>query len=71
MWLMRPLGVIFFEFHRFNYVSNGFEHEINPVEWGARVWGWVADPIAYLYVVGVFVWAPGDVGGDDVLTSFV
>ncbi len=65
------IGRDFLEFYHVGFASGRFEREVDPIKWGARVRGWVADPIAYLYVAGVLVWAPRDAGGDDVLASFV
>ncbi len=65
------IGRDFLEFYHVGFASGGFKHEVDPIEWGARVRGWVADPIACLYVVSVLIWAPGDAGSDDVLAFFV
>ncbi|CAK9206213.1 unnamed protein product [Sphagnum troendelagicum] len=61
----------FLEFYHVGYVLVGFKHEVYPVEWGARVGGWAANPIACSYVASALIWAPRDAGDDDVLTSFV
>jgi hypothetical protein len=65
------IGRDFLEFYHVGFASGGFEHEVDPIEWGARVRGWVADLIACLYVASVLVWVLGDAGDDDVLASFV
>ncbi len=64
------IGRDFLEFYHVGFASGEFEHKVDPIEWGARVRGWVTHQIACLYVAGVLVWAPGDAGGDDVLASF-
>ncbi|CAM6063611.1 unnamed protein product [Sphagnum tenellum] len=50
----------FLEFYHVGYVLVGFKHEVYPVEWGARVGGWAANPIACSK-------EPIDVGGDGAL----
>jgi hypothetical protein len=65
------IGRDFFEFNHVGFASSGFKHEVDLVEWGARVKGWVVNPIACLYVAGVLVWVPRDASGDDILASLV
>ncbi len=50
-------------------VSAGLEDEVNLVERGGRVWIWDVDPFPWLRVVGAFVRAPWDAGGDGLLAS--
>jgi len=58
-------------FYHFGFALGGLEHKVDPVEWGVRIWIWVANPFTWLRVADAFVWAPWDVGGDGLLASFV
>jgi hypothetical protein len=65
------VGRDFLEFYRVGFALGGLEHEIDLVEWGARIWSWIADPFSCLRVVDAFIWMPWDAGSDGVLASFV
>ncbi len=65
------IGRDFLEFYHVGLTWCGFEHKVNPVEWGARVRSWIVDSVSCLRVADAFIWVPLDAGSDDILASFV
>jgi hypothetical protein len=59
------------EFDYLGFAGDGIGHKVDPFQRGASVRSWVANPIPFLGVAGVVVWAPRNAGLDDVQATLV